>query len=178
MDRRSALFLTVVAAVAVVAAVSGLLPLAGQADSGPSRTPVPVDALNEPGGTDRATPPSGTATTPPPFSLAVEAIDPCGVTCRRVTLTLRNRQSQRATGVVISARLYAGQTTDSGAQVWRTTERVGTLPAGSAVTASERIELGLVGASRVQANGGWVTVSVSVRSAEANVTVTRQRRVA
>lgn len=105
-----------------------------------------------------------TATSRPPFAFAVGSIDPCGPTCRDVTITLRNQQDEPATGVVVTARLYAGDTTASDAQVWAGEEQVGVLDAGAAVTATKRIDLGIVGASRVQAAGGRVTVAVTVRS--------------
>lgn len=158
MDWRLAVVGAVLLGAAVAMAGPGAPPLGG---SGPP----PVETLTLAGGDGGdAAGSAPTATARPPFAFAVESIDPCGTTCRDATITLRNQQAEPTTGVVVIARLYAGNSTDADAQVWAGEERVGELDAGATVTATKRVELGLVGASRVRAAGGWVTVAVTVRS--------------
>ena len=113
---------------------------------------------------------------PPPFSLTVDQLEPCGPTCRDVTLTVRNEQSTAATDVGITAVIYAGQGTE-GTAVWTGYEYVGTVDGGAEHQLTERVSLSLRQAAAVQNAGGFVTVQTTIEYDDRVVTFTRQRRV-
>lgn len=120
---------------------------------------------------------SPTATAGPPFSLEVGSIERCGVACRDVTATVTNEQERRAEDVTVRTRVYAGDSTDAADRVWSGTERVGTLEAGASATSTARVELGVVDAATVRANGGRVTVVTTVESDETTVRFEETRTV-
>lgn len=138
-------------------------------------------------GSDASTPADGDETdrtaTPrvsadgPPFAFAVDRVENCGETCRDVTSTLTNEQSDAATDVTVRTRIYAGNGTD-GDVVWSGTEQVGTLEAGGSHTTTERVDLSLTDAYRIERSGGWITVETTVDTDERTVTLTERRQVA
>lgn len=94
------------------------------------------------------------------FVLETAPPEPCGRTCRELRAALTNAGTGNAHDVVVDTELASGE------RVLR--ERrdvVGDLPAGETYRASERVELGVIEALRVQRNGALVVEHV-VTSAE------------
>ena len=123
---------------------------------------------------------SGTtsATDTEPFTFTVEEIAECGTTCRDVTATLNNEQNETATGVTTYTRIYAGENnTDTNDVVWEGTVDVGELDGGASHTTTERVELSLQDARKVDQNNGWVTIQTSVESDDTIVTFQESRQV-
>jgi hypothetical protein len=54
---------------------------------------------------------------------------------------------------------------------------VGTLPAGETATRTERVTIGVFDAAKIQANGGYVTIELTVRWDGGEDTVTERRQV-
>lgn len=107
----------------------------------------------------------------PPFAFVVETIEPCGLTCRDVTVTLTNNRSEPATGVTVFTRLFAGENnTDDADLVWEGMEEVGSLTAGESYTTTKRVELSFQEAHTIDQRGGWVTILTTVQSDEHTVT--------
>jgi hypothetical protein len=162
-----------VLALAVVggAAVTGVGPFPGGGDAGGSEAE-PFPTATEGTGT------AGDATaTGPAFAFGIDRIETCGQTCRDVTSTLRNEGDDRATGVVVSTRVFVGNGTD-GDVIWRGTERVGALAAGEAHTATRRVELSYSEGLAVRRADGWITVQTTVASDQRTVTFADRRQVA
>jgi hypothetical protein len=114
-----------------------------------------------------------------PFSFAIDETDTCGTTCRDVTATLYNEQTETATGVTAYIRIVAGENrTDTDDVVWEGTVDVGSLEAGGSHTITERIELSLEGARAVDRADGWVTIQTTVDSDAAIVTLQTSERLA
>lgn len=122
---------------------------------------------------------AGTATpTPePPFDLDVESVESCGSTCRDVTATLENQQDRRATGVTVYTRVFAGRGTD-GDVVWEGTRDVGTLDAGGADTATQRMEIGYFDAIAIKQADGWITIVLTIETDRQTVRFQERRDVA
>lgn len=149
----------------------------GPDDGGPG-TDLPTGTVYD-GGSDGGTGEPTESASPPPFSFTVDAIDECGRTCRDVTVTLVNEQSEAARGVTVVTRLFAGQdNTDPDDLVWRTEIDVGTLDAGASVRTTERVDLSLQEALQIEQRNGWVTVLTTVRSDELTVTFRDSEQVA
>lgn len=106
------------------------------------------------GGSDAA----DETTTGPRFSLVVGEVTECGAVCRDVTATVTNEGDERATGVTVETRVFAG-----GDRVWRGTADLGTVDAGESVTRTQRVNVGYFGAAKIQANDGRVTIRTTVR---------------
>ncbi|ESP89228.1 hypothetical protein [Candidatus Halobonum tyrrellensis] len=113
----------------------------------------------------------------PPYTFSVAAIENCGRTCRDVTVELTNNRRQAAEDVVVRTRIFAGNTTDADARVWRGREAVGRLDAGATTTATKRVSLGFGAALSVQQNDGWITIRTTVESADVTRTFTERRDV-
>ena len=113
----------------------------------------------------------------PPYTFAVTTVENCGRTCRDVTVELTNNREQAAEDVVVYTRIFAGNTTDSGARVWQGREEVGEMEAGATTTATKRVDLSYSNAFKVQQQGGWITIRTTVRSADVNRTFTERRDV-
>lgn len=179
--RRSVLALLAVGLLATAAGaafVVGLGPAPVDPDDGARDTPVPTGTVYD-GGSGGGTAGSTGSAAPPPFSFTVDAVEECGRTCRDVTVTLANDQSEAATGVTVITRLFAGQdNTDPDDLVWRTEIDVGTLDAGASVTTTERVDLSLPEALKIEQRDGWVTVLTTVRSDERTVTFRDSEQVA
>ncbi|WP_380678563.1 hypothetical protein [Salinigranum sp. GCM10025319] len=140
-------------------------------DATPVSTPPPTTAASG----DSADSTTGTAR-PAPFGFVITETEPCGQTCRDVTVALTNNRASTATNVSVSTRIFAGNDTDDG-QVWEGREDVGTLAAGETVTSTRRVELGFGGALTVRNSDGWVTIETTVSSAEETTTFTRTEQV-
>lgn len=106
-----------------------------------------------------------------PFSFTIDDIVECGQTCRDVTATLQNNQDETATSVTVFTRIFAGENnTDTADIVWEGKENVGTQEAGVTHTTTERIELSLQEAHRIEQNDGWITILTTVQTDETTVT--------
>lgn len=167
MDRR-----VVTAATLVVLALAGLAtsaPGLGSLGGSPATTPVvaPSDGSSSSGAASN----TGSA----PFRLELLSVEECGTTCRDVTQRLHNQQDTAASGVSVNARIYAGNGTDS--KLWEDDRQVGVIEAGGQTTSTERITLGPLDVAKLEANGGWVTIVVTVTSDRATVELTRRKDV-
>lgn len=156
----------------------GVGPAPGGSDSGEELTdfPTATAALGESSDGGSGT----TATTePPPFSFAIDSVEECGQTCRDVTATLHNNQDRTATGVTVFIRMFAGQdNTDTKDLVWEGKENVGTLAAGASQTTTERVELSLQEAQKINQNDGWITILTTVKTDDTTVTFKESEQVA
>jgi len=123
-----------------------------------------------------ATTTTETTTADPPFAFAIERIQECGTTCRDVTVTLENRQADAATGVTVTTRIWAGNTTDDD-PVWTGREDVGRLGSGERYTTTERVELSYSDGYAIERADGWVTVEVTIETDDRSITVTERRNV-
>jgi hypothetical protein len=90
--------------------------------------------------------------------------EPCGNTCRDVTVRLTNNRNATAEDLTVRTRIYAGNTTDRNARVWEGQSDVGTLEAGASTTETARVSLSYFEAASVQRKGGWVTIVTTVES--------------
>ena len=162
MTRRGVLGVVLVVAAALGAAVyTGVGPAPGTSD--------PIEDF----------PTEESAGDADPFSFAIDETDTCGTTCRDVTATLYNEQTETATGVTAYIRIVAGENrTDTDDVVWEGTVDVGSLEAGGSHTITERIELSLEGARAVDRADGWVTIQTTVDSDAAIVTLQTSERLA
>jgi hypothetical protein len=173
--------------VGVLALVTGVGPAPGgeagaDVESFPTETPAtPVDDSSGGDGGGSSSMSGGTATasetTAPPFGFRIDAIEPCGRTCRDVTLTLTNQQETTAEDVTVYTRIFVGQGTD-GNVAWEGRASVGTLEAGASHTATRRVALSYGEAFAIRQHGGWVTVQTTVQTADGTVTFTEPRKVA
>ena len=113
-----------------------------------------------------------------PFRFTVDNTEECGTTCRDVTATLNNEQNETATGITTYVRIYAGENnTDTGDIVWEGTSDIGTLEAGESHTTTERVELSLQDARKVDQNNGWITIQTTVESDDTIVTFQENEQV-
>lgn len=118
---------------------------------------------------------SGAGTTDPsatpPFTFTVDTIEECGTTCRDVTATLTNNQNDTATNVIVYTRIFAGEdNTETNDLVWEGKNEIGTLASGASITTTERVELSLQDARKIDQNDGWITIQTTVDSDETRVT--------
>ncbi len=113
-----------------------------------------------------------------PFSFNIDEIEECGETCRDVTATLDNNQDETATNVTVYIRIFAGQdNTDTDDIVWEGTEDAGTVEAGEDHTTTERVELSLQDARKIDQEDGWITILTTVESDDTTVTFQDSERV-
>lgn len=127
-------------------------------------------------GSDDATA-TATPAPPPPFAFTIDSIEQCGRTCRDVTATVSNQQQTSASDVVVYTRIYAGNSTAERDKMWEGLNEGGTLETGGSATRTDRVELSLVEAGRVQNNDGWITIVTTVESAETTITFKNNRNV-
>ncbi|WP_277553638.1 hypothetical protein [Halobaculum limi] len=120
---------------------------------------------------------SGDTQSIPPYTFAIQSIEQCGQTCRDVTVSLDNNRNETATGVTVFTRIYAGNSTDSSAQIWEGKRDVGTVEAGGSVTETSRVDLSYAEAYQVQQNDGWITIVTTVESDNVTITYREQRDV-
>lgn len=140
-------------------------------------TPTPDDGDGSSGGDGDATTATPTAE-PAPFDVSIVDVAECGDTCRDVTVDLTNQQETDATGVTVYTRIFAGNSTDEGDQVWSGEEDVGTLPAGETYTATKTVDLSLSEALAVDQADGWITVQTTIETDDQTLTFTERRQVA
>jgi len=122
---------------------------------------------------------SATTATPveQPFALTIDGVEDCGTTCRDVTVSLTNQQSEDATGVTVYTRVFAGNSTAESDEVWRGSEDVGALSAGETTTSTKRVELSFQEAYAVDQADGWVTIQTTIETDDGAVTFTERRNV-
>lgn len=114
----------------------------------------------------------------PPFSFTVQEIEECGQTCRDVTAAVENNQNETASEVTVYTRIFAGEdSTDTDDLVWEGTEDVGTLDSGASHTTTQRVELTLQEARKIDQHDGWITIVTTVESNEETVTFTDSEQV-
>jgi len=114
-----------------------------------------------------------------PFSFVIDDIEECGETCRDVTATLDNNQNETATNVTVYIRIFAGQdNTATDDIVWEGTEDARTMAAGADHTTTERVELSLQDARKIDQEDGWITILTTVESDDTTVTFQDSERVA
>jgi hypothetical protein len=148
---------------------------AGPAPGGDSGEPI-EDFPTEESADDGAE--TGSSTDVDPFTFTVDGIEDCGTTCRDVTATLTNQRNETATGITTYIRIYAGENnTDTDDVVWEGTVDVGTLDAGDSHTTTERVELSLRDARKIDRNDGRITVLTAVESDEATATFQDSKQV-
>ncbi|MFT4884971.1 MAG: hypothetical protein ACI8U4_002489 [Natronomonas sp.] len=136
-------------------------------------TATPSDAGTENGGS------GGTAAAAPPFAFTVENIEECGRTCRDVTTTLHNNREETATGITVYIRIFAGENnTAEGDIVWEGKRDVGSIEAGGSRTSTERVDLSLNEARKIEQRGGWITILTTVESDDRTVTFQDSEQVA
>lgn len=144
----------------------------------PTATPAPGSTPTA-DGTGDGRDESASAATPvrQPFAVTIDRVEECGRTCRDVTVSLTNRQSDAASGVTVYTRVFVGNSTDEDDVVWRGTEDVGGLAAGETHTATRRVELSYSEAYEVRQADGWITVQTTVQTDERTITFTERRDV-
>ena len=114
-----------------------------------------------------------------PFSFVIDEIEECGETCRDVTATVDNNQDEAATDVTVYIRIFAGQdNTNTDDIVWEGTEDAGNMAAGADHTTTERVELSLQDARKIDQEDGWITILTTVESDDTTVTFQDSERVA
>lgn len=155
----------------------GVGPALGGTDSGEELTDFPTATTiyegSAAGGTD------STSAETPPFSFTIDVVEECGQTCRDVTATLHNNQNEIATGVTVFTRVFAGDdNTAEEDRVWEGKEEVGTVAAGESHTSTERVELSLQEANKIQQHDGWITIVTTVQTDERTVTFRDSEQVA
>jgi len=113
------------------------------------------------------------------FTFAIDEIEECGQTCRDVTATLDNNQNESASNVTVYTRIFAGQeNTDTNDIVWEGSEAAGDMGAESAHTTTERVELSLQDARKIDQEDGWITIVTTVESDETTITFQDDEQVA
>jgi len=114
-----------------------------------------------------------------PFSFTIDELEECGETCRDVTSTLTNNQDQTESNVTVYVRIFAGQdNTNTDDLVWEGTEDVGTMEADEDYTSTDRVELSLQDARKIDQEDGWITIQTTVESDDTTVTFQDNERVA
>lgn len=129
------------------------------------------------GGSGSASEGGSSANTPPPYDFDVLRTENCGNTCRDVTVQLTNNRDARADGVVVTTRIYAGNTTGENARVWEGRREVGTLESGGSTTKTQRVSLSYFEALSIQRKGGWITIVTTVESEAVTRTFEERRKV-
>jgi hypothetical protein len=136
-------------------------------------TATPSDSSSDSGGA------GGDAAETPPFSFTVESVEECGRTCRDVTTTLNNNQNDTATGVTVYIRIFAGENNTAEEDIiWEGKEEVGSIEAGGSRTSTERVDLSLNEARKIEQRGGWITILATVESDDRTVTFQNSEQVA
>jgi len=122
---------------------------------------------------------AGSADETDAFSFEIDEIEECGQTCRDVTATLENDQDESASDVTVYTRIYAGaDSTDTDDLVWKGSEPVGDMETDSDHTTTERVELSLQDARKIDQADGWITVVTTVQSDDTTITFQDNRQVA
>ena len=168
------ILLAVIVAVGIGAALyTGVGPAPG-GDSGEEIGDFPTEDVGDTDGSDTTI-----SDGMDPFSFVIDDIEECGQTCRDVTATLDNNQNETATNVTVYIRIFAGEdNTDTDDVVWEGTEDAGTMEGGANHTTTERVELSLQDARKIDREDGWITVLTTVESDETTVTFRSSEQVA
>ena len=122
---------------------------------------------------------AGTAqrtTTGPSFGYQITTVESVNETARDVTVALTS-ENGTVESVRVTTRVYAGNTTDDDAEVWRGTQRLGTIEANDTVTFTQRVVLSLNEALRVRSEDGWITIVATIRTVGGQRTITTRRNV-
>lgn len=106
------------------------------------------------------------------YALDIRSIDRCGSTCRDVTAALVNEGSSARRNVTATTEVYA-----DGDLLWSGNESVGTLSAGESYASTKRVQVGLSGGMKIQANDGYVTIVTVVRSDDGTTELAERRNV-
>ena len=172
-------------ALLVVGTVAGLAfgvgPAPGGADSSEDLDDFPT--ATDSGSTDSSTQDGESsdgetrAASSAPFAFSIDQIEECGTTCRDVTVTLYNQQSERAENVTVYTRIYAGNSTAEDDRVWQGKADVGGVNAESSVTDTRRVSLSYADGYAVEQNDGWITIVTVVQSDDETVRFEEQRDV-
>lgn len=153
----------------------------GPAPGGPSGEPItdfPTATPANGGSPDGGSSDGSSSGDAAPFSFTVDNVEECGPTCRDVTATLHNDQDEPATGVTVYIRIFAGQNnTDIDDRVWEGRVDVGSLDPGGVSTTTERVELSIQDARKVDQADGWITILTTVQSDETTVTFRESEQV-
>lgn len=144
-------------------AAMGLGPFAGDAPANSTTTPAAG------GSVDGGGPGAGHVR---PFSFDVRAVEPCGTTCRDVTVMLTNNGGKPREDVAVATTISAGDD-----RVWSGETSVGTLGPRESTTRTQRVDVGFVGGARIRRNGGVATVRAVVRWSEGSATFRERWRV-
>ena len=114
-----------------------------------------------------------------PLSFTIDDIEECGQTCRDVTATLDNNQNETETNVTVFIRIFAGENnTEMDDLVWEGIEEAGTIEAGGSHTTTERVELSLQEARKIDQEDGWITILTTIESDDTTVTFQDSEQVA
>ena len=159
MDKENAAALGVLVLVFAGALALAVFVDPGSPDAGGAATTDPDAPATD---AAAASQPGTPTAAPPPFGFEIVTTEPCGQTCRDVTVELTNNRNAVATGVTVSTRIFAGNETTEQAMVWDGQEDVGRVAAGETVTSTRRVELGFSGGIAVQNSDGWVTIVTTV----------------
>lgn len=154
----------------------GVGPAPGGPESGTELTDIPTATPADGAMSEGAA--ETTATETAPFTFTIDEIEECGQTCRDVTATLHNNQEETATGVSVFTRVFAGEdNTDEEDLVWEGKEEIGTVEAGGSHSSTERVELSLQEALKIDQHDGWITIVTTVQSDDTAVTFRDSERV-
>jgi len=129
------------------------------------------DVAAGPGGPDDSRDDAAASDRDRPYRVTVDGIESCGVTCRDVTATLTNTGDVPRENVTVVTRVSTG-----GEQVWKGSQRVGSLAPGERHTSTRRVELAPGEALAVEGNDGYVTIETTVRSDSGTETFNDRRR--
>lgn len=168
------LVMFILVAVVGTAFYFGVGPAPGGSASGDTIDDFPVAGVSSDG-----TSATASADADPPFSFTIDNVEECGMTCRDVTVTLHNNQNETATGTTAFTRIFAGQNnTDTDDLVWEGKEEIGSVEADTSHTTTERVELSLRDARKIDQENGWITILTTVQTDERTVTFQDSEQVA
>lgn len=104
----------------------------------------------------------------PAYSFEDVTVERCGGRCVAMTAHLTNERTQRAVGVTVLYRVYAGKEA-SGSPVWTGRDELGILESEETVSVSERTSVSSEMVQAVRSSGGWISLVVVIESSEARV---------
>jgi len=118
---------------------------------------------------------ASTNATPEPaaFRLVVDSVENCGTTCRDVTVTIRNVGGRSAEDVDVRVRLLA-----DGDRLWSGSESFDAIGEGERRRQTRRVDVGFVGAAKVEAKDGYVTIETTIEWDGGRQTLSERRKVA
>lgn len=124
------------------------------------------------GGTDRVVQRSGAhgSDGAPRIDFRITGIEPCGQTCRAVTVELTNHGSVAAEDVTVYSRLYAGKTMDPESLVWSEEVTGDALPAGATVTRTRKVTVTVAEGMAIRNADGWMAGRTDVATERGTTT--------